>query len=182
MADEGSTFINGAATSGPAAEPDIDDSVHFRASNAEELLTPKQRKTIEKDERKQGKRLSKVIQKEAASEKAALTVSIAELAELQKLQKTAVKREAAAHSAYTKTLTATLKAEEAYLAAQVKFRALEAELAEREESLKVARDGARGATERMAEKMKEVERVRVLRGVDERERGVKVAQLKAKLK
>lgn len=40
---------------------------------------------------KEGKRLSKIIRQEAKTEKQAVTVAIKELAELQKIQKMAVK-------------------------------------------------------------------------------------------
>ena len=107
--DPGSTFSNGAGTTGPNATAEQNINLHFRAASAEVSLTPKQKSKIAKSECEQSspsislvtflirlpgkdsKRLSKIIKQEAKTEKEAVTVAINELAELQKIQKAAVK-------------------------------------------------------------------------------------------
>jgi hypothetical protein len=91
MADGGSAFVNGPATTGPLSSPSVDSDIHLRAAAAEAALTPKQRSKIAKQEIKEGKRLSKVIKNEGKAEQIALDVAIKELSELQQAQKVAVK-------------------------------------------------------------------------------------------
>jgi hypothetical protein len=108
QAVNGSTFIAGAATTGPNSTAEADGNLHRRAASADASLTPKQRSKIEKSEgtsfssrndviwinittAKDSKRLSKIIKEEAKAEKKALSVALTELAEIQKLQKQAIK-------------------------------------------------------------------------------------------
>ncbi|KIK62930.1 hypothetical protein GYMLUDRAFT_471361 [Collybiopsis luxurians FD-317 M1] len=170
----GSTFINGAGTTGPSATAvPIDDSLHRRMQTADSVLSGKQKKKIGKVE---------VIKQESKVEKQSLDVAIRELGELQKLQKAAVKREAKAHTAHTKALTAFQKAEEVYLAARTKYEVAQAAMQAESEILEIARNNARSATENMQEKATEVDGLRKVFGVDEREREVMLTDLKGKSK
>jgi len=179
----GSTFINGAGTSGPSATAvPADDSLHKRMQSADSALTGKQKKKIGQKEIKQGKRLSKVIKQESKVEKRSLEVSIRELAELQQIQQAAVKREAKAHTVHTKAVAAFHKAEEAYLAARTKYEVAQAAMQAEAESLEIARNNARAATESMQEKATEVDGLRKVFGVDEREREVMLGDLQGKPK
>ena len=107
----GGTFANGAGMVGPAAVPHEDETNLFRSRSvsAESALSKKQKLKIGKEECqyasfdahtysadgpttvKEGKRLATIIKQEAKVEKKALEASVKELAELQKLQKYAVK-------------------------------------------------------------------------------------------
>ncbi|THV07301.1 hypothetical protein K435DRAFT_643790 [Dendrothele bispora CBS 962.96] len=174
----GSTFINGAGVTGPAASAIPDESLHQRSMSANDALSTKQQKRISKMEAKEGKRLSKIIKQEGKVEKQALNVAIQELSELQKIQKDAVKRESKAHTAHTKSLIAFQKAEAAYLAARTKYETAQAEMNAENEVLEIARDNARDATERMQEKAQEIDSLRTMLGVDERERQVKIDEIK----
>lgn len=49
--EEGPTFENGAAITGPKAQPKVDDSVHFRAATAETSLSVKTKSKLSKAER-----------------------------------------------------------------------------------------------------------------------------------
>ncbi|KAF5367450.1 hypothetical protein D9758_003650 [Tetrapyrgos nigripes] len=175
----GSTFINGAGVTGPSASAIADESLHRRAMSADQSLSAKQKSKIGKMEAKEGKRLSKIIKEEGKVEKQALGVAIQELADLQKLQKEAVKREAKAHTAHIKALTAFQKAEAAYLAARTKYETAEAEMNAEHEVLEITRDSARQATERMQEKAQEIDSLRKMLGVDERERQVKIDEIRS---
>ncbi|KAF5391642.1 hypothetical protein D9757_002449 [Collybiopsis confluens] len=179
----GSTFINGAGTTGPSATAvPIDDSLLKRMETADSALTGKQKKKIGKVEAKEGKRLSKVIRQESKVEKQSLEVAIRELSELQKLQQAAVKRESKAHTAHTKALAAFQKAEEVYLAARSKYEIAQAAMQVEGEILEIARNNARTATESMQEKGTEVDALRTIFGLDERERAVALTDLKGKPK
>ncbi|KAJ4477168.1 hypothetical protein J3R30DRAFT_3483032 [Lentinula aciculospora] len=178
----GSTFINGAGTTGPSATAIADESLHQRMQSADDALTGKQKKKIGKVEVKQSHRLSKVIKSESKVEKKSMDIAIQELGELQKIQKAAVKRESKAHTAHTKALTAFHKAEEAYLAARTKYEIAQAAMQSEAENLEVARNNARETTESMQEKATEVDGLRKVFGVDEREREVMLSDLKGRLK
>ncbi|KAJ3815551.1 hypothetical protein F5876DRAFT_2696, partial [Lentinula aff. lateritia] len=176
----GSAFINGAGITGPSATATADDSLHQRIQSADDALSGKQKKKIGKIEVKQSQRLSKVIKSESKVEKQSMDIAIQELGELQKIQKSLVKREAKAHTAHTKALTAFHKAEEAYLAARTKYEIAQAAMQSEAENLEVARNNARQATENMQEKATEVDGLRKIFGVDEREREVMLTDLKGK--
>jgi uncharacterized protein YhaN len=77
-------------------------------------------------------------------------------------------------------MSAFQKHEAAYLASRKKYDTLQAQMNADAEALEVARNNAREATERMQEKSKEIEALRLMRGVDEREREVKIDQLTGK--
>lgn len=49
--EEGSAFENGAAITGPNAQPEVDESVHFRAATAETGLSAKTKSKLSKTER-----------------------------------------------------------------------------------------------------------------------------------
>ncbi|KAK1231568.1 hypothetical protein PQX77_005302 [Marasmius sp. AFHP31] len=174
---DGSTFINGAGTTGPGSTAIADETLHKRHATADSSLNKKQKSKIEKIEAKDGKKLSRIIKQEGRVEKQAMGVAIAELAELQKIQQAAVKREAKAHTQHTKSVTAFTKAEEAYLAARTKFETAQALMNAEQENLEIARNAAVEATTKMQEKSQEVEALRQTYGVDERERAVKIGEL-----
>lgn len=178
--DGGSTFIHGAGTTGPLAEPELDPSVHERARTAEAQLTPKQRSKIVKQERKEGGALSKVIRSESKVEQRGYQVAIRELGDLQKMQKSAVVREAAAHKLHSKAQTQLSKKEQILLAAQVEYDTASAKASALEGALERGREYAREVTDNLSDKMREVERLRALKGTDERERGVKYGELTGK--
>ena len=150
---------------------------------------------------KEGKQLTKMIKKESKIEREALAVAIKELAELQAFQKAAVRvslmtpcsnaskqndiyiwfqAESKAHTLHTTALTALQKQDCAFHAARTKYEAAQAELLALEEALEASRRKAREATETIQDKMREVEELRVQKGVDEREREVKIVELAGK--
>lgn len=107
----GGTFASGAGMVGPAATPKLDNGFQNRTTNAEAGLTPRQLSRIKKAEGrnshppsigctepfyllstvKEGKRVAKIIKSEAKAEKKALEDATKELADIQKMQRTAVK-------------------------------------------------------------------------------------------
>ncbi|KAJ7707554.1 hypothetical protein B0H17DRAFT_1192033 [Mycena rosella] len=176
----GSTFINGAGTTGPNATAERNESLHQRAASADAALSEQQKARIAKNGAKGNKQLAKIIQTEAKVEKKALNVAVKELGELQKIQKTAVKREAKAQAAYTKTLTKFQKYEAAFLAARAKFEASQSTLTSHTETLEISRNNAKEATASMQDKSQEVDGLRTMFDVDEKEREVKMVELTGK--
>ncbi|KAJ7446920.1 hypothetical protein B0H11DRAFT_1745392, partial [Mycena galericulata] len=176
----GSTFINGAGTTGPNATAEQHESLHQRAASADAALTEQQKSRIAKNGAKGNKQLAKIIKTEAKVEKKALNVAVKELAELQKIQKTAVKREAKAQAAYNNTLTTFQKHEAAFLAARAKYEASQSLLTSTTEALEISRNNAKEATASMQDKSQEVDGLRTMFGVDEKEREVKLVELTGK--
>ncbi|EPQ52829.1 hypothetical protein GLOTRDRAFT_140435 [Gloeophyllum trabeum ATCC 11539] len=174
-------FSAGPGTIGPAISPEPDLSMHARERTAESVLTPKQKSKITKEELKEGKRLSKIIQTEQKAERAALDIAMKELAELTKLQKAAMKDESRAHTAHATTLKSFHKTELAFLAARAKYESALTDLRNTEEGLEKTRKHAEMVTDMVREKMREVEELRGMKRVDDRERMVKVSELKGKL-
>ncbi|EIW83936.1 hypothetical protein CONPUDRAFT_163195 [Coniophora puteana RWD-64-598 SS2] len=191
-------FSNGAALSGPNAEPDIDEDVRFRGANAERSLSQKVKRKISKDERKEAKRFSKLLAKESTSEKAALATALSTLASLQALHKAAQKRESKASADYAKALAVSQAAESKYheeraRQADIKARA-DARVAEerarwegrlaqvqaQEERAQAEMETMREMEDRLAECAREVERLRIIKGTDERERQARMIELKGK--
>ncbi|KAJ7227320.1 hypothetical protein GGX14DRAFT_348202 [Mycena pura] len=175
----GSTFTNGAGTTGPNAIAE-DESLHQRAASAEATLSEDQKAKLARSGSKNNKKLAKVIKSEAKVEKKALSVAIHELSELQKMQKTAVKREEKSQTLYNKTLSQFQKHEAIFFAARSKYEASQALLTVNTEALEVSRNSAKETTASMQEKSQEVDGLRKMFEVDEKEREVKLVELTGK--
>ncbi|KIJ66965.1 hypothetical protein HYDPIDRAFT_174258 [Hydnomerulius pinastri MD-312] len=188
-------FGNGAALTGPNAEPDVDESVYFRGASAERSLSKKQKDKILKDEQKESKKFSKLLKTESTSEKAALSSALNTLAALQNLHKAAIKREAKAEAAHAKALAAAQKAESRYheekahaaeeraraearcIEERARWEGKEGEVRAQQERMESEREIVSEMEERIAECAREVERLRIVKGTDEREREAKMIEL-----
>ncbi|KZT24403.1 hypothetical protein NEOLEDRAFT_1050951, partial [Neolentinus lepideus HHB14362 ss-1] len=173
-------FSAGPGTVGPAVSTEPDLTMTTRQRTAESILTPKQKSKISKEELKEGKRLSKIIRTEQKAERQALDIAMKELAELTKLQKAAMKDESRAHTTHATTLKGFHKTELEYLAARAKYESALTDLKNAEEGLEQMRHHAAMVTDMVKEKMREVEDLRGMKKVDDRERMVKVTELKGK--
>lgn len=129
--------------------------------------------------------MAKVIQQEAKVEKKALESAVKELADLQKMQKYAVKEEAKTNASYGTALRKFRQEEIAFLAAQARFERAKAdlqvpssrttswqvtlmyELQAYEDAREAAREHARQATEMLQEKNREVEWLRAQKAADD---------------
>ncbi|KAG5649666.1 hypothetical protein H0H81_002581 [Sphagnurus paluster] len=177
---DGSTFIGGAATTGPSSTVHPNQELKSRAAIADASLTSKERSRIAKSEAQDSKRLSKIIREEGRAEKEALKVAIQDLAVCQKVQAAAVKKEARALTMRNKVQAQFQKQETLFIEARTKFEAAQARLNSEEEAVEDVRSRARDATEKLQEKAQEVDGLRVMYGVDERERSAKLAAITGK--
>jgi len=175
--EEGAVFRNGAAVTGPNAEPDVHESVHARAVTAETNLSAKTKTKLTKAELKDGKRLSKIIKSESKAEKQALEMSIKELSQLQSQQTSALKREAKAYAAHSKALKLHHQTESNFLKLKAEYEQNQLNTQSMEAALDRERANSRDIMERTSEKAREVERLRVIYGTDERERQAKLLEL-----
>ncbi|KZP22823.1 hypothetical protein FIBSPDRAFT_859294 [Athelia psychrophila] len=176
---QGSTFANGAAVTGPnaAMSPEEEAALHLRSATAESGLSEKTKGRLSKAELKDNKRLSKIIRAEAKAEAAALKAAIAELAQLQGQQGAATKREAAAAKSQAKALSVHMKTESRYMALKAAHERDQGDLRGKEEALAVEQANAREVSERTGEKAREVERLRLQTAADERERAAKLEEM-----
>jgi hypothetical protein len=148
-----------------------------------------------------GRALSKIIKSEAKTKKAALHVALKELAEIQKLQKASIKvmpsaptgtpshilffcffliirqEGALSHSRHSRALSDAHKAEMELLAARTANEQGQASLRAAGEVLEASRKHARETMEMLREKTEEVERLRVHKQLDDRERAIKMKGL-----
>ncbi|KAG6851115.1 hypothetical protein H0H93_000995 [Arthromyces matolae] len=194
---EGSIFIGGAATTGPHSTADHNHELAARAAQAEANLSRKEMAKIKKSEAEDGKLLSKIILDEGRAEKQALSLAIHELAMCQKDQANAIevrskaynlehrsdlfaKNEARTHEQRKKLQAECQKQETQFLEARAKFEAAQARVHSEEETLEMVREKARDATERLQEKSQEVDSLRTMFSVDERERAAKLAAINGK--
>lgn len=119
-----------------------------------------------------------MIKEESKTEKKALGIAINELAELQRFQKQAIKEESRVAARHAKLLAVFKKTESAYLDAKRQHDSALAALNAEKEALDALRERAREATESMQDKTVEIEGLRAMFGVDEREREIKLRELK----
>ncbi|KAG6829500.1 hypothetical protein H0H87_011259 [Tephrocybe sp. NHM501043] len=177
---EGSTFIGGAATTGPHSTAQAHEDLTTRAAAADANLSRKDRSRITKSEAEDGRRLSKIIKDEGAAEKQALGLSLNELAMLQKEQANAIKNEAVVHQKRAKLQAECRKQEALYMAAQTKYETAKSRLKSEDDSMEIVRNKARDALEKLQEKSQEVDSLRTMFAVDERERAAKLAMINQK--
>ncbi|KAI9511832.1 hypothetical protein F5148DRAFT_202508 [Russula earlei] len=133
-----------------------------------------------KDDGGVDRKLSKIIKSEAKADKAALHVALKELAEIQKLQKASIKEDAASHSRHSRALSGAHKAEMKLLTARTWNERSQASLRAAGEVLEASRKHVRETNEMLREKMEEVERIRIHKQADDRERSIKMRSLVGK--
>jgi len=186
-AEATAAFQSGSVFTGPNAEPDVDAAVVLRGVTAERSLSKKQKDKIIKDERRESKRFSKLLKTESKLEKAALARAIQSLAALQDLHKAACKLEAKAEATHHKSLLSAQTAESTFLEARARaeeerarWEGKKAEVKAQEERLELERQTVKEMEDRMAECAREIEKLRILKATDEREREAKMAEMLGK--
>ncbi|KAI0661743.1 hypothetical protein C8Q70DRAFT_910838 [Cubamyces menziesii] len=176
----GGSFASGAGTVGPASSAMLDESFDERSRTAEMSMSEKQKMKLTKTQLKEGKKVVKIIKAEGKAEKKALDEAVKELADIQKLQKTAVKEEAKSYSTYAKALREFHKAELEFFAARAKYERAQADLKALEDVREASKQHAQETTEMLQEKNREVEWLRAQKATDDREREAKIRQLTGK--
>ncbi|KAH8100831.1 hypothetical protein BXZ70DRAFT_1077448 [Cristinia sonorae] len=176
----GGSFAAGAGTVGPNADMDVDESFRLRSAAAEASLGKKEKLRLNKTEIKEGKRLAAVIKAESKAERKALDTVFRELADVQRMQKLAIKEEARSAVAHAKALRAFRKEELEFFAARAKYERAQADLRAQEDIRDSARQHAQEATELLQDKNREVEWFRAQKAADDRERELKLLKLAGK--
>ncbi|PVG04217.1 hypothetical protein CPB86DRAFT_771632 [Serendipita vermifera] len=178
------TWARGAGTFGireDGANVSRHASLAERASTAHGSIPAEKRAALTKAEMKDAKRLSKIIKAEGKAEDKQLKAALKELASLQSSQKKAAAAESAATHAQSKAAREEQRASAAYLEAKTRWERATANLKVCEERLVLTRDQAQKTTAMVRRQAEEVEEMRERKATDDREREVKLANLKAGL-
>ncbi|WWC89992.1 uncharacterized protein L201_004922 [Kwoniella dendrophila CBS 6074] len=154
------------------------DDIHQRAELSERILDDATLRKLSTMEKKDAKRLTKVIKLEGKSEAKAVAGSIKELERLTKLQREAAAAERKSQLRLSKWTRREHKARLRFLKEKEKYEKIEGELRNCENDFEERRDHASGLTAQVAEKTLEVDEARANKAADDREREVKILALK----
>ncbi|WWC61085.1 uncharacterized protein I303_103663 [Kwoniella dejecticola CBS 10117] len=154
------------------------DDIHQRAELSERILDDATLRRLSTMEKKDAKRLAKVIKAEAKSEAKSVAGAIKELERLTKLQREAASAERKSQLRLSKWTRREHKARLRFLKEKEKYEKIEGELRNSENDYEERRDHASGLTAQVAERTQEVDDLRAMRAADDREREVKLLALK----
>ncbi|ORX39918.1 hypothetical protein BD324DRAFT_607087 [Kockovaella imperatae] len=154
------------------------DDIHTRAELSERILDDQTLRRLSTMERKDAKRLSRVIKNEGKAEAMAVKGSIKELERLSKLQREAAAAERHSQQRLAKWTTKEHKARLRFLKEKERYERIEGDLRNAENDYEERRDHAAGLTAQVAEKTQELDDLRGQKAADDRERAVKLLALK----
>ncbi|KGB74331.1 DNA binding protein Ncp1 [Cryptococcus deuterogattii R265] len=154
------------------------DDIHTRAELSERILDDTTLHRLSNMEKKDARRLTKIIKKEAKTEAQAVQTSIKELERLCVLQKEAAAAERKSQLRLTKWTTKEHKARMRFLKEKERYERIEGELRNAENDFEERRDHAAGLTAQVAEKTQDLDDLRAQKAADDREREVKILALK----
>ncbi|OCF30340.1 DNA binding protein Ncp1 [Kwoniella heveanensis BCC8398] len=154
------------------------DDIHMRAELSERILDDATLRKLSTMEKKDARRLSKVIKSEGKAEAKAVSGSIKELERLTKLQREAAAAERKSQLRLSKWTRNEHKARLRFLKEKERYEKIEGELRNAENDYEERRDHAAGLTAQVAEKTQELDDLRSQKAADDRERAVKLLALK----
>ncbi|WVR05187.1 hypothetical protein IAU60_002199 [Kwoniella sp. DSM 27419] len=154
------------------------DDIHMRAELSERILDEATLRKLSTMEKKDAKRLTKVMKQEGKAEAKAVSGSIRELERLTKLQREAAAAERKSQLRLSKYTSKEHKARLRFLKEKERYEKVEGELRNAENDYEERRDHAAGLTSQVAEKQYELDDARAQKAADDRERAVKMLALK----
>jgi len=154
------------------------DDIHTRAELSERILDSETLRKLTTMEKKDAKRLAKVIKMEGKSEAKAVSSSIRELERITDLQREAARAERKSQVRLTKWTGKEHKARLRFLKEKERYEKVEGELRNAENDYEERRDHAAGLTSQVAEKTQDLDDLRGQKAADDRERAVKLLALK----
>ena len=143
------------------------DDIHARAELSERILDEATLRRLSTMEKKDAKRLAKVIKSEGKAETKAVTGSIKELERIVKLQKEAAAAERKSQLRLTKWTGKEHKARLRFLKEKERYEKIEAELRNAENDYEERRDHAGGLTAQVAEKTQDLDDLRGQKAADD---------------
>ncbi|TXT07290.1 hypothetical protein VHUM_03460 [Vanrija humicola] len=154
------------------------DDIHARTEASERLLSKDELRRLSQMEKKDGKKLAKLLKEEARAEARAVAQSIADVGRLARLQKNAIEQERKSQRHLTKWTGREHRARLRFLKEKEKYERIEAELRNAENDFEERRDHAAGLTAQIAERTQEIDDMRAQKAADDRERALKLKALK----
>jgi len=154
------------------------DDIHTRAELSERILDETTLRRLATMEKKDAKRLSKVIKAEGKAEAKSVLSSIKELERLVKLQREAARAERKSQMRLGKWTNKEHKARLRFLKEKERYERIEGELRNAENDFEERRDHAAGLTGQVAEKTQDLDDLRGQKAADDREREVKLLALR----
>ncbi|WWD15970.1 hypothetical protein CI109_100394 [Kwoniella shandongensis] len=154
------------------------DDIHARAELSERILDDATLRRLSTMEKKDARRLTKVIKSEAKSEAKAVASSIKELERLVALQRQAANAERKSQYRLAKYTKNEHKARLRFLKEKERYERVEGDLRNAENDYEERKDHAAGLTAQVAEKTYELDDLRAQKAADDREREVKILALK----
>lgn len=142
------------------------------------MLSKDQLRRLSQMERKDAKKLAKMIKEEGRAEARAVAQSIADVGRLGRLQKNAIEEERKSQHRLAKWTSREHRARLRFLKEKEKYERVEAELRNAENDFEERRDHAAGLTAQVAERTQEIDDMRAQKAADDRERQVKLIALK----
>ncbi|KAI9638102.1 uncharacterized protein MKK02DRAFT_22875, partial [Dioszegia hungarica] len=154
------------------------DDIHTRAELSERILDESTLRRLATMEKKDAKRLTKVIKAEGKAEAKSVLGSIKELERLVKLQKEGARAERKSQARLGKWTVKEHKARLRFLKEKERYERIEGELRNAENDYEERRDHAAGLTGQVAEKTQDLDDLRGQKAADDREREVKLLALR----
>ncbi|KAL1406904.1 hypothetical protein Q8F55_006316 [Vanrija albida] len=154
------------------------DDIHARAEVSERMLSKDQLARLSRMEKKDAKKLAKLLKEEGRAEARAVAQSIADVGRLARLQKNAIEEERKSQHNLSKWTSREHRARLRFLKEKEKYERIEAELRNAENDFEERRDHAAGLTAQVAERTQEIDDMRAQKAADDREREVKLKALK----
>jgi uncharacterized protein YeeX (DUF496 family) len=141
--------------------------IHTRAELSERILDDATLRRLSTMEKKDAKRLSKVIKSVGKAEAAAVKGSIKELERLNKLQREAAHAERKSQSRLSKWISKEHRARLRFLKEKERYEKVEGDLRNAENDYEERRDHAAGLTAQVAEKTQELDDLRGQKAADD---------------
>ncbi|RXK38612.1 hypothetical protein M231_04118 [Tremella mesenterica] len=154
------------------------DDIHARAELSERILDDATLRRLATMEKKDAKRLAKVIKAEGQTEHKAVQGSIKELERMVKLQREAAAAERKSQARLSAWTKKEHKARLRFLKEKERYERIEGELRNAENDYEERRDHASGLTAQVAEKTQDLDDLRAQKAADDRERAVKMLALR----
>ena len=143
------------------------DDIHARAELSERILDDATLRRLSTMEKKDAKRLAKVIKAEGNSEAKAVKGSIKELERIVKLQREAASAERKSQLRLSKWTSKEHKARLRFLKEKERYERIEGELRNAENDYEERRDHAAGLTSQVAEKTQDLDDLRAQKAADD---------------
>jgi hypothetical protein len=147
--------------------------IHSRAEVSERELPDEELRRLARMEKKEAKKLEKLMKGEERAQGKAVEAAIRDLRNLATMQKEAIAHERKSQQKLGRATGREHKARMRFLKEKERYEKFEADLQQAENDFEERRDHAAGLTAQIAERTQEIDDLRAQKAADDRERRVK---------